>query len=423
VLALTPLPQYLSFTGGEAEAGDPVAEFTYDRVRIARGDRGRVTLILRNPSSKPLSLPVSIEPPAGWTVSPKTQQVKIPKEAREVVPFEVTVPSQEKEPRSVQAKVRIGDQTLTTTCRVEILEPLTLNIVPDIKSLSDPPAIAVTVQNNRRSGPVSGTIRLAGPEGWRLEPETIAFENIAPYGEKRFPAKLAGGAVDRNITCPVRAIVTLSDGISQEVTRPVGFTVAIRAKTPPVIDGNLEDWAGAIPMEMNRREQVRMEGWGGPKDLSAKAYIMWDETALYFAVQVTDDQFSQPFTGEEIWKGDSIQMGFAPFPGPGIVDYFETGMALTPKGKEAWAWHTAMGLPTGPMDMLNFAARRTGDGMIYEAAVPAASALGIVPGKVVGFSILVNDNDGSGRRGWIEWGEGIGQSKDPGQYRYITFVE
>ena len=30
----------------------------------------------------------------------------------------------------------------------------------------------------------------------------------------------------------------------------------------------------------------------------------------------------------------------------------------------------------------------------------------------MGFSVLINDNDGSGRRGWMECGSGIGKSKD-----------
>ena len=30
----------------------------------------------------------------------------------------------------------------------------------------------------------------------------------------------------------------------------------------------------------------------------------------------------------------------------------------------------------------------------------------------MGFSVLINDNDGSGRRGWMEYGSGIGKSKD-----------
>ncbi|MCC6445870.1 MAG: beta-galactosidase [Armatimonadetes bacterium] len=422
-LALKPLPQYLGFIGGQAEGDDPMAEFIYDRMRIARGDRGRVTMILRNPSAKPVPVSASIRLPAGWTAAKLAQQLSIPADSREIMSFEIAVPADAKEPQTVAAQIKVGPQTLSASCRIEILEPVSLNLRPGLKKAGDPLAVTVGVQNNRRSGPASGTVKLIAPEGWRLEPERFTFENVSPYAEKTFTARLIGGALDRNADYTIGASAALGDGITVSASRPVGFMVALRAKKPPAIDGSLEDWADAIPMELNRKEQVRMENWGGQKDLSARAYIMWDETAVYFAVKVADDKFHQPYAGEDIWQGDSIQMGFAPFPRPGPQDYFETGMALTEKGRVVWAWHTAMGLPTGPMDMLPVAIRRTEDGVVYEAAVPQAAALGIVPGKVIGFSLLVNDNDGQGRRGWIEWGGGIGPAKDPALYRYVTFTD
>jgi hypothetical protein len=36
-------------------------------------------------------------------------------------------------------------------------------------------------------------------------------------------------------------------------------------------------------------------------------------------------------------------------------------------------------------------------------------------------SLLVNDNDGAGRKGWLEWTPGIGQTKDPSQYVPVSF--
>jgi len=37
-------------------------------------------------------------------------------------------------------------------------------------------------------------------------------------------------------------------------------------------------------------------------------------------------------------------------------------------------------------------------------------------GERLAFSFLVNDNDGTGRKGWIEWTPGIGASKDPTRF-------
>jgi len=37
-------------------------------------------------------------------------------------------------------------------------------------------------------------------------------------------------------------------------------------------------------------------------------------------------------------------------------------------------------------------------------------------------SMLVNDNDGAVRKGWIEWGSGIGTGKDPALFRPVRLA-
>jgi len=53
----------------------------------------------------------------------------------------------------------------------------------------------------------------------------------------------------------------------------------------------------------------------------------------------------------------------------------------------------------------------------YEIAIPWKSLLPenrkIQPKDVFGFALLINDNDGDQRRGWIEYMQGISWTKDP----------
>ena len=37
--------------------------------------------------------------------------------------------------------------------------------------------------------------------------------------------------------------------------------------------------------------------------------------------------------------------------------------------------------------------------------------------------MLVNDNDGYGRRGWIEYASGIGESKNTAMFTYIRLLQ
>ena len=54
----------------------------------------------------------------------------------------------------------------------------------------------------------------------------------------------------------------------------------------------------------------------------------------------------------------------------------------------------------------------------YEVAMPwpALGFKGSPAGKWMGLNVLINDNDGQGRKGWLEWSPGIGYSVDPGLY-------
>ena len=39
------------------------------------------------------------------------------------------------------------------------------------------------------------------------------------------------------------------------------------------------------------------------------------------------------------------------------------------------------------------------------------------------FSVLVNDSDGKGRKGWIEWGSGMGHSMNTSLFRACAITE
>ena len=37
------------------------------------------------------------------------------------------------------------------------------------------------------------------------------------------------------------------------------------------------------------------------------------------------------------------------------------------------------------------------------------------------FNLLINDNDGEGRDGWIQIAPGIGDEKNPGKFPFVIF--
>jgi len=66
-------------------------------------------------------------------------------------------------------------------------------------------------------------------------------------------------------------------------------------------------------------------------------------------------------------------------------------------------------------------ANRDGTRVVYELVLPVAAVdlPPLVRGTVIGFSLLVNDNDGGERKAYLHWGDGIGGGKNPLLYSML----
>jgi len=78
--------------------------------------------------------------------------------------------------------------------------------------------------------------------------------------------------------------------IAQQIDRIKGEAGAVHVTSPISIDGNLTDWDKSFPLLFKEEKQVISSGlWAGPDDFSALVYLMWDNSNLYIAAEVTDD--------------------------------------------------------------------------------------------------------------------------------------
>jgi len=200
----------------------------------------------------------------------------------------------------------------------------------------------------------------------------------------------------------------------------------VKAVAPPVIDGNLVEWTNAVPWPLKNRHAIEDFSFKGSEDLDATLYLMWDEENLYLATDVRDDVFYQPFSEANTWKGDNIQLAFDPLhdavePGWGADDY-EYSLSLTKNGPEAWR---ARGLQPAGSASLKLAIGQTAGRTIYETAIPWENLAPFQPGlnKLIGFDLIVNDNDGRGGKGWIEWTPGIAGGRNPSLFGSVCLVK
>jgi predicted alpha-1,2-mannosidase len=186
---------------------------------------------------------------------------------------------------------------------------------------------------------------------------------------------------------------------------------------------------------------VEMGNWGAvgsaqaPAGLAAQVWFDWDSNYLYVTADVTDDNFSEPDTGVNIWEGDSLQVAATSgVPGSSLTvsadstnDHYEYGAALTPDGDQVYRWIAPAGVATGQVTdaLANITRDDPTDTTLYELAIPwsdLSSAAQPTAGTVFSISALDNDTDNGVRLGFLQWGGGIGASKDVSQFNMAQLM-
>ena len=161
----------------------------------------------------------------------------------------------------------------------------------------------------------------------------------------------------------------------------------------------------------------------GRADLDASFQMRYDEANLYLTVKVADDVFLQSYDGAETWKGDGLQLAVQTLAKDfgDDCDHSDFDVALTKGGPLVYRQYSSTSAQPGVASEIPAKISQDGKTTLYEITIPA-KAVGLPvlkPGLVFGFSLLVNDDDGKGRKGYLHWGDGIGMSKDD-QRRLFT---
>jgi MYXO-CTERM domain-containing protein len=225
----------------------------------------------------------------------------------------------------------------------------------------------------------------------------------------------------------IAATPELRDSCTSPVVPPTPKTYTA-ARGTPVIDGELADWVGANYVGLQPPGDYVIVGADvtGIDDLKTSFALRWDPQALYLAVLVDDEAQANGYTEPEIWMGDSLQVAFDMAHNGGssydATDDYEFAWAKTSTGDVRHRFYAPNGAPAAAD---TFAITRNGTTTTYEVRIPATD-LGLstfTAGKVFGFSLLVNDNDGTGRDGFLQWTPGIGQAKNPGLYGEVTLAD
>lgn len=299
----------------------------------------------------------------------------------------------------------------------------TLLAQSDISGLGEPFHMKLTLLaeghlgvalTNRMNKPVSGKVTIRDfPASWKFDAESVNF------------GPLAGGntvVVPFNGQTPVTDMseykVSLLAAAQEKFTRQEArFAPLIAAKMrKPNIGGPMTQWTKWIDLgEDNLSRNYNAELLHtGPQDLSARLALGWDKKGFTMALIVTDDVAAFPPAGKlGDFTFDSLQIYFdqknnAEAPGsPCDGDDVSYHISLTDgkpiayleKGQEG-RYLGAANQSTGiDPDVQTWITRR-GNQTLYQIWFPAKClpTVSFTPGGSMGFSLLINDNDGKGRK-------------------------
>lgn len=183
-------------------------------------------------------------------------------------------------------------------------------------------------------------------------------------------------------------------------SRPGTQIAAAYFATPPTLDGNWDDWV--TPEYLVTAVTYGAGNWVNSTDLQSSFRIGWDMNHLYIAAYVRDDVYAQNASGNDLYKGDSLEILLDT---DLAVDYYydvlspdDYQLGISPgRGsingpKEAYLWFPKY-LQGGRGDIQVFSMQEP-DGYLVEAAVPW-SVFNATPiaGARYGFAFSVSDND------------------------------
>jgi hypothetical protein len=167
---------------------------------------------------------------------------------------------------------------------------------------------------------------------------------------------------------------------------------------PPLIDGNLGEWnMETYPVIAVTYGQASYQG---PADLSASLRLGWDQSFLYLAVQVLDNKYVQNASGDQIFKGDHVEVLLdrdlnGDFSDNKLNnDDYQLGLSLGSdlKSPTNYLWYPSEMKGNKPGVLL--AGISTMDGYTSETAIPW-QLFQVEPrsGEIFGFAVSVSDND------------------------------
>ena len=264
---------------------------------------------------------------------------------------------------------------------------------------------------NPAEKPLSLTLNAAAPDGVSVTPE----REIVPLrpGETREVRLVLRAA--KSFTAPLshpetlQLELSLDDAVIERI--PLALTRKPAAGEPLFVLADAGQYHALVPSAPGNEPFY----WQGPADLSARIFLERRGEFLRLKAEVTDDRHAQTNSGEAIWRGDSVQFGLAL---PGQKGFWSIGFARRGDGgTEVFCWSRPEGF-ADPSAAVRATARRDEKNRrtLYEALLGMTRE---IAGTGFRFNLIVNDNDGKLREGYLAAAPGMGTGEDPSLWKVL----
>jgi hypothetical protein len=434
-LSITEDPVLIEYRGGAASLPlvleEAEIELSNRSEAVVAGEESTFDVVLNHVPEEQVELQL----PPFWT---SHSRLITDSKGRKTIRYTFRIPPQSTvREATVRALLKDDDKRIKgeLSFRSNVTGALSLNLLPLPLVAGENPSVKLAIQNNS-SGKQTLTwnVELYGEqrlvEGLFTEVEnTSAYFGTASSGKTELAAHSTQEIIlplmdaDLYKVYKIKASVRDAAGRTAMQDRPVATFYGVpKAKQPLIIDGKPDeaDWNPAPVRRIDKRDQVwifvtkdqPVNQWLGEDDLSADIRFLWDDDYLYVRLDVTDDVAGKILHADaDLWRLDGLQFLIDPMrtskDKTGKYDY---ALAEGAKGLQTWCTLSASGsAPTGNVPEIKIGLERKGAAgsghAVYEIAIPWHRLAPFKPetGGNLGFTLIVNEDDGYGRDSYIMW--------------------
>lgn len=282
-------------------------------------------------------------------------------------------------------------------------------------ALTDESTLVATVTNRLNKIADGQVVITAAPPGWTFTSSVQDFKGLEPGASRALAFSgrfvFADGA---NYPFAILAKSGADVFAKKEFTLSPLFVARLDGMAA---DGDLREWATAHWLKLGQDHLTgnlkKVQPNTGPADLAAEIALGWHPDYFALAVKVDDDSAAFPETPASAWPFDSLQVYFdqghnaAAAPGRYDSDDLVYAISLANGVPLAYLEQACEGRYVGEANQATGLDKdvqvqivRRGQETVYEVKIPRHclpfAKLGV--GAALGFALLVNDNDGKGRK-------------------------